>query len=243
MATNIEIHKISEIKGKNPVLVLGFPGIGLVGSVAGSQMVDSLGMEFVGYVTSPTFAPLAAIHDYIPLPPVRIHYSSKYNVVLLLSEMSIPTSTISDLADKVFEFAHTIDASYVVSLGGISLKDEENAVYLVASDKKISKNLLAKKLVKPIKEGATTGVIGILLAKGAIEKFPIVSLLGEATEEGLDPKASSNVLRVLSQMLNISINTNMLDKEAKEVSRAVKESVIKSKIRRVDESTPGSMYG
>ena len=48
---------------------------------------------------------------------------------------------------------------------------------------------------------------------------------------------------VLSQMLNVSISTNMLDKEAKEISKAIKDSVIKSKIRRADESTPGSMYG
>lgn len=88
----IQIHQIGEIKGKEPSIVLGFPGTGLVGSVAASQLAEALKLEFVGYITSPDFAPLAAIHNYVPMPTARIHYSEKHNLVVILSEMSIPVT-------------------------------------------------------------------------------------------------------------------------------------------------------
>jgi uncharacterized protein len=240
MEHGIELHMITEIKKKNPTVVMGFPGVGLVGSVAASQLIDVLNMDFIGYISSPQFAPLAAIHDYVPMPPVRIHYSEKYNIMVVISEMSIPVNATIDLAEKLFDDARKMQSAQIISMGGISLKEEEGAVYLVSSEKKIAKSLIARKLVKPIREGATTGVIGLMLSRGVVEKFPVISILAESSEESLDPKAAANVLRVLGLILGIPIDTGILDKEAKEMNKALKETMIKSKIKKVGE---GTMYG
>ncbi len=247
MVEPVEIHNITEIKAKNPTVIIGFPGTGLVGSVAASQLVDVLGMDFVGYITSASFAPLAAIHNYKPLPPARIHYSQKYNLVVILSEMSIPINSSMELAEKLFVFSKELNASSIISLGGISLKEEQNAVYVVASDQKMMKSVISKKLAKPIREGATTGVTGILLSKGVLEKFPVLSILAEASQDYLDPNAASNALKVLSGVLGVEISTNQLEKDAKELE-TIKEAMIKSKTPRKTGSAGGdgdggSMYG
>jgi len=246
MADSIEIHKLSEIpeiKWKKPTVVIGFPGTGLVGSVAASQLVDVLGLEFIGYITSAAFAPLAAIHDYKPLPPARIHYSSKYNVVVILSEMSIPINSSMELADKLFHFSKTLDAGLIISLGGISLKEEQDAVYVVSSDQKLVKNIVSKKLAKPIREGATTGVTGLLLSKGMLEGFPVLSILAEASQDYLDPHAAGNALKVLSSLLGVQINTTSLEKDAKELAETLKETMIKSKTPKKTGSSDTGMYG
>ncbi len=239
----IEIHTIGDIKGKKPTIVIGFPGTGLVGSVAASQIVDSLGLEFVGYITSPSFAPLAAIHDYKPLPPARIHFSQKHNLVVILSEMSIPVNASMELAEKIYQFSKTINASLIVSLGGISLKEGDDTVYIVSSDRAIIKEIVNKKLAKPIREGATTGVTGILLARGALEKFPVLSILAESSEDYLDPKAAGNAVRMLSKVLEIRIATDALDKDAREIASTMRETVIKSKTPRKSAGEEGTMYG
>ncbi len=244
---SIEIHKTKEIKSKKPIVILGLPGTGLVGSVAAAHLNEKLGLEFVGYFSSHDFAPLAAIHNYVPMPAARIHYSKERNLVVVLSEMTIPVNNSQEFADKVLEFAKSIDAPYIVSLGGISMKEAENAVYVVSSDQSLAKTLLAKKTVRPIKEGATTGVTGVLLTAGALEKFPVLSILAEASQDYLDPKAASNAIRVLSEFLQFPLDTSDLDKEAKEISKTVKENVIKGKIpakkmSQVREES-GSMYG
>lgn len=241
--SKIIIHQVKQIKSKHPFVVLGFPGTGLVGSVAASQLVDALHLEFVGYISSPDFAPLAAIHEYTPLPAARIHYSRKHNLVVILSEMSIPVSSSSALAEKIYEFSKSLNAEIVISLGGISLKEKPNQVYSVASNQKLLKPLLSKKLVKPIREGATTGVSGILLAKGNIEKFPVISILAESSEEYLDPKAASNALKVLSVLIHTKIDTKRLDTEAKEIAAELREKIIKSKTPRKLGPGDSSMYG
>lgn len=239
----VKIHKTHDIKVKKPLVVLGFPGTGLVGSIAATQLVESLGLKFGGYITSPDFAPLAAIHDYKPLPAARIHFSTKHNLVVILSEMSIPVGTSRELADTIYKFAKSLNARSIVSLGGISLKENKNAVYIISSDKKRLDALVKKKLVKPIKEGATTGVTGILLTKGTLDHYPVTTLLAESSEEYLDPHAASKALYVLSKMLNTKIDTHELDREAKEISQSIKESHIKGKIPKKSGKPGGSMYG
>ncbi|NYZ77434.1 proteasome assembly chaperone family protein [Candidatus Micrarchaeota archaeon] len=242
----VELRRTADMKDlKKPTVVLGFPGTGLVGSVAASHLIDVLQLKFGGYITSSDFAPLAAIHDYTPMPAARLHYSEKYNIVVIISEMTIPVGSSKDLAEKILVFANSVKATSVVSLGGISLKEGGKEVYVVSSDLPIIKDVMKRKIAKPIKEGATTGVTGVLLAKGTLAKYPVTAFLAEASEEYLDPGAAVNVLKVLSRFLNIPIDTAGLEKEAKELSKGLKESIIKSRISKKGGTAAegGSMYG
>ena len=238
----VEFHKLANMKKlKNPVIVLGFPGTGLVGSVAAAHMIDALNLEFGGYISSDEFAPLAAIHDYTPMPAARIHFSKELNLVVILSEMSIPVSASNELADEIFKFAKSVGAKQIISLGGISLKEKGTDIYIISSDRKAMNNIINKKIAKPIREGATTGVTGLLLTMGTLMKFPVMTLLAESSEDYLDPGASSKVLKALSNVTGFKINTAKLDKEAK----GIKSSMIKSKITKKGKfaSEGGSMYG
>lgn len=241
----VEIKKTANIGNLNrPTIIVGFPGTGLVGSVAAAHMVDILKLDFGGYIASDEFAPLAAIHDYTPMPPARFHYSEKHNIILILSEMSVPISLASPLADSIFELAKSTRAQRIISVGGISLKEGKNEVYVIASQKNLVKEAAEKKIAKPIREGATTGVTGLLLTKGVLNNFPVITLLAESSEEYLDADAASRVLKALSKLLKIEINTARLDKEAK----GTKEALIKSRISKrgltIEETAAGgSMYG
>lgn len=232
---------------RKPTVVVGFPGTGLVGSVAASQIVDALQMQFAGYVTSSEFAPLAAIHNFKPMPPARIHYSEKHNLIVVISEMTIPMGSSLEVAEKIYEFARSVSASSIISLGGISLQEEKKGVYIVSSDDAVVKDAVNRKFAKPIREGATTGVTGILLTKGMLEKFPITTILAESSEDYLDPLAASNVVKVLSRMLSVPISTAKLDKEAVEFSKGLREAIVKARISKKKGAPPasegGSMYG
>ncbi|MBI5223816.1 proteasome assembly chaperone family protein [Candidatus Micrarchaeota archaeon] len=245
--SQVSIHQTSDLRSlSKPQIILGFPGTGLVGSVAASQIVDSLSMKFGGYFSSADFAPLAAIHNYKPLPAARIHYSEKHNLIVIISEMSIPVSSSLELAEKIFDFAKVVNASAIVSLGGISLKEGKEDVYVISSDAQAVKDAVSKKAGKPIREGATTGVTGVLLTLGSLRGFPITALLAEASEEYLDPKAAANALRALNRFNGINVDTERLDREGRDLTKSIKESMIKSKVsKRKGPSSEegGSMFG
>ena len=105
------------------------------------------------------------------------------------------------------------------------------------------------KSVKMIKEGATTGVTGVLLAQGAIEKYPVVSLLAESQEGYMDPKAAAMVLEVLRQIIKVELDTESLEHEAKIIDDKVKNVISKAKTAHSEykkvqnEGSLGPMYG
>lgn len=239
----VEIVKTSEIDAKSPLFIVGFPGIGLVGSVATSYFVEKSGFRMAGYITSNEFAPLAAIHNYIPLPPVRIYYSKEKNIVVVLSEIVVPVAVSNELAYKILEFAKQLRSERIISVGGIALREAENAVYLVGNRKSEVDTLIKKNVGRSIKEGATTGVTGTLLAIGSVTGYSILAVLAEASPDFVDPKAASNALQTLSKVINVPINTLELEKEARILAQGAKESAIKSKAMGKKGGPSGGMYG
>jgi uncharacterized protein len=238
----VEIVRIADAQIKNPIIVAGFPGAGLVGSIAASYLVEKAGFRLVGYVMSNEFAPLAAIHNYTPLPPVRMYFSRANNIVAFVSEIVVPVSVSNELAIKIIEFAEKVGAKKIITLGGITLKEGANAVYAVGNVKAEVDEIIARKACKGIKEGATTGVTGTILAIASGYNLSALSILAEANPDFIDPKAAANALQSLSKVLGLSINTLELEKEAKDLTATPKESAAKSKAANV-KGPEGGMYG
>ena len=73
-------------------LIEAFPGVGLVGPMAGSYLIEKLKMEQIGQIDSDLFPPIASIHNGMPLFPARIYKHEKFKLVLVMSEFVIPSS-------------------------------------------------------------------------------------------------------------------------------------------------------
>jgi uncharacterized protein len=204
----------------------------------------------VGYVESDQFPPLAAVHNYEPLYPSRIYASKRHNLYVFISEFIIPLPAVYGLADAIWDFARAKKASKLISLGGISLKSDEGKVYAIASMPKLTSELERHHLVSMIKEGATTGVTGVLLTRGAVEKFPVVSFLAPAHGNYMDPKAAAIVLEILKSYLRVDFDTSALEKESELIEDKMKEMLARAKQshnhynKTVQEhASLGSMYG
>ena len=245
----IEFHFISKPKLKKPILVEGFPGLGLVGTISASYLIEKLKMEPLGYITGEQFPPLAAVHNHRPLYPARMYYSQKHDLVVFISEFVVPIGAVNELADKIYDFARKNRVRKIISLGGITIKGEQETVYSIASLPELTSKLEKMRRVKLIKEGATTGVTGVLLAKGAVENYPVISLLAESQEGYMDPKAASMVLETLSDLLHISIDTSALENEARLIDDKVKHVMSRAKSAHADYKkvqdggSLGTMYG
>jgi uncharacterized protein len=245
----IEFHLLAKPKFRKPVLVEGFPGLGLVGTISASYLIEKLKLEPLGYITGDQFPPLAAVHNHRPLYPARMYYSEKHDLVVFISEFVIPIGSVNELADKIYEFARKNKVEKIISLGGITIKGEQDTVYSIASLPELTAKLEKMKNVKMIKEGATTGVTGVLLARGAVEGYPVISLLAESQEGYMDPKAAAMVLETLRVMLGFSIDTSALENEAKLIDEKVKHIMSKAKNAHNDykkvqeEGSLGTMYG
>ncbi len=216
---------------KKATMIIGFPGIGLVGSISLSFLSEQGDFELIGYIKSKSFAPIAAIHRYKPLPPARIYYSKSKSIFLVFSEIVIPIESASEFVDKLLDFAKSHNIKKIISLGGISLRKKKNAVYLLTN----KENSKYYQHFEKIKEGATTGVVGELLSRSVFEKYEVLSLLAEANPDFIDPRAASLALKKLSLLVDLDIKTKELDDDASKL-RKINKAIVKT-------SQENAMYG
>ncbi len=230
----------SQVKKKEePTIVLAFPSVGLVGSIVGTYISKSEDFRLIGYVVGEEFAPLAAIHDYTPLPPVRIYYSSKHNLYLFLSEIVIPLSSSLELAQQIISFAKKVKAQEIIIIGGMAKRGKKaKDVFIVGSNKNKVNHLVSAGLGKSIKEGATTGVAGLVLGLSTVHNLECIALLAEADPDFADPSAALAALQRVKRILGIEIDESDLEEEVK---RRKKREVLRTTA--FQNEGLGPMYG
>ncbi|MEK6977105.1 MAG: PAC2 family protein, partial [Candidatus Hydrothermarchaeota archaeon] len=76
MDRDIVVMEQKKVDLSNALVVVGFPTVGLVSTIAANYVVTSLGLERIGAVYSNSFPPATVVHEATPMPPVRI-YASK----------------------------------------------------------------------------------------------------------------------------------------------------------------------
>jgi uncharacterized protein len=243
----VEIKLTKKMNLNGYTLVEGFPGIGLVGTIAVGYLAERKNSQCIGHMVSKKFPPMAIIHKGQPLFPARIYADKKRKLCYLFSEFVIPANTIYDTSSEILEWARENKIKQIVSLAGMPSRGvgEKPTIYGIASDDNLKKELMGKK-VTLITEGVTSGVSGILMAKCNTEGFPAMSLLIETTHGYPDPGAAALLLKKVGEVLGIDIRTKALADEATQIESKVKKLVDqiktgKVKYKQAEEHYP--MYG
>lgn len=65
---DITIVEYKDVDLSNSMLVVAFPTVGLISSIAGHFIIDSLKLDFLGTIISNKFMPATVIHKSIPSP-------------------------------------------------------------------------------------------------------------------------------------------------------------------------------
>lgn len=222
----LKLFQEAELSGYT--LIEGFPGSGLVGSMTNSYMIDKLQMEYIGYIDSDSFLPVVAIHGNKPMYPVRIYMDSKYKLVLVIAEFTIPVPVMSKLTDEILDFVRKHSISQIISIGGMPSQKLEDKAFAITSDEQMLKKL--KTLgIDTVEEGVIAGVSALLLLKAAPLKVPVVDLLVPVNPQIMDPKYAEIAIMNLKKLVNITINTDELEEESKAVQAKVREMLKKAK--------------
>jgi uncharacterized protein len=237
---DIEIIEYKEVDLSNSLLVVAFPTVGLISSIAGHFIVDSLKLDEIGAITSREFMPATVIHKSKPSPPVRIYAGDKKcgpdgsceQLAVIISEFMPPYNVIKPLADQILEWSVEKGCKIVVSLEGthaIGDKKQKLTVYGVGSNPEM-KNFLKSYKIDETKEGMITGVTGVLLYEGVLMQRDVICLLSEAHSSYPDSRAAGNLLKKLDVMLpEIKIDPKPLYKEAEKIEEQIKKFMEQSK--------------
>jgi len=252
----ISIVEYKEADLSNSMLVVAFPTVGLVSSIAGRFIIDSLKLNEIGAIISNNFMPATVIHKSIPSPPVRIYTGKKIcgpdgtceQLTVIISEFMPPMETIKLLGDTILEWSSEKGCETVVVLEGThavgDIKKQKLKVFGVASNQKM-KNILKMHKIEETQEGMITGVSGVLLYEGVLMNRDVLCLLAEAHSAYPDSRAAGNLLEKLDVMLpGIKIDPKPLYKEAEEIENNIRKFLEQSKPTAPSmPPIPSSMYG
>ena len=239
--SDIKIIDYKKTDLSNCLLVVAFPTVGLISSIAGHHIVQSLKLKEIGAIVSSQLMPTAVIHDGYPSPPVRIYAGKKTcgpqgscdQIAVIMSEFMPPYEVIKPLADEILLWAKNKGCRFITALEGTHAEgdiDEESLqVYGVASTKSI-KDLMKKYDIPETNEGMITGVTGVLLYSAALLKQDALCLLSEAHSDYPDSRAAANIVSKLDIMLpGIRIDAKPLYEQAEEIEQKIRKFLDQSK--------------
>ncbi len=233
------IKEVTKIELKNPVLVEGLPGLGMVGRIATRYLAKKLKAKKLAKLYSPHF-------------PYYVLVNKKGSVRLLSGEFYFwkneagendfifftgdsQAQTIEgqyDVANSILDFAEKNNVKMIVTIGGYRKEVEKTPKVVVASTSPelLNKALQAEAIASPA-GNPIVGTAGLLLGLARFRKIDAVCLLGETRGYLPDPRAAKSVLEVLQRMLRVKVDLSGLDKEI-EKSKEIVERMLEIEERR-----------
>jgi len=215
----IELYK----KPKNVIIIEGFPGFGLVGTITTEYLIDHLNAEKIGRVFFHDLAPLIAVHEGKVVEPIGIFYAKKDNIVILHALANVKGKEWV-IARALEDLGKELSAKEIISIegvGGVGTKGN-NAFYY-------SKNKAWSKTgIEELKEGIVIGVTAAMLA-GCDKNNKISCVFAETKSNLPDSRAAAKVIEVLDKYLGLNVDYKPLLKKADEFEGKIKDLISKGK--------------
>ncbi len=210
--------KSRDPEGDDLVVLLGFPGSGLVGSIALSHMIDELEFEHIGNITSKYFPPLAMMVDGLVNAPMRIYQKDRY--ILIISDVPIHPMICYEVGSGILGWLSAFPVHEVVVVAGIVTNDVEKRVFGVATDQTGLDMISDKTEILPM--GSITGMAGAVLTECKVNGLLAIGLLGESVNAP-DPRAAASVMAVLNKMYEFNVSIDPLIEQATEIEASLQQ--------------------
>jgi len=211
-------------KPKNPTIIEGFPGFGLVGTIATEYLVKHLDAKQIGRIRIQEIPPVVAVHQGEPVEPIGVFYSKKHNIIIIYALSSIQGLEWG-LAEALVKIAKDLNAKEIISLEGVGSQTatKDSRTFFMGNNKKLKsiKNLV------PLKEGIIMGVTGALLLRKDIN---ITCLFAETHSALPDSRAAAKIIEALDSYLGLKIDYKPLLEKAEEFESKIKSLVEKAKV-------------
>jgi len=213
-------------KPKNCRIIEGFPGFGLVGTIASEFLIEHLKTEQIGKVLFNDMPAMVAIHENKIVEPLGIFYNQKYNIVILHA-ITAATRYEWEMASIIGKLASDLNAKEIISLEGVGSGEEsEGSRVFYYSNSEKSAKLFEKSGIESLKEGIIIGVTGAILLR--VEKTPVSCLFAETHSNLPDSKAAAKVIEALDKYIGMELDYKPLLEQAQKFEEKLKTILQKS---------------
>ena len=210
-----------EKKPKNPIIIQGFPGFGLIGTITTEFLIEHLNAVQIGNFEYDELPATLAIHEEKLVNPMAVFYDKKNNIVILHTILNTAGAEWK-LAEEILDMAKELEAKEIINLEGVSspiMKTEESRIFFYTGDNKTKEKLKSFKL-EPLKESIIMGVTAPILLRS---KIPVTCLFAETHSQLPDSKASAKLIEAIDKYLELDVDYKPLLKQAQEFEDKLKK--------------------
>ncbi|HII15981.1 MAG TPA: proteasome assembly chaperone family protein [Nanoarchaeota archaeon] len=216
--SNHDMDIVLTKKPKAPIIIEGFPGLGLISTITTEFLIKHLNAKPIGSMWSRKLVPIAAVHDAKIIQPLEIFYAEKENIVIVHA-LSDVRGIEWDISKAIQQLYDMLGAKELITIEGIMSKGETSDIYFYTGDAKKRKKLEDKKIL-PLKEGIIVGVTAGLVLKE--KDMNIVGIFIETHSKLPDSMSAAKVVKVLDEYLGLNLDPKPLMEAAAQFEAKLK---------------------
>ncbi|MBD3228182.1 MAG: proteasome assembly chaperone family protein [Candidatus Lokiarchaeota archaeon] len=241
----VEIIETEEIELKNPLILTGFSGPGLVGLIANRHIIEQLDLQEIAYIKTRHIRPAVVFIDGTLRHPFRIYANKDGDLCVIICEIPFNYKGIFPISSKIVDWTEKHDAKEIIILGSIALRGipKERKTYFIAGPER-SKDF-DNNDSEAVSSGIIQGIAGGLLNECLARKISGLALLTPAPSFMPDPEGAATVIQKINKFYDLNVNVEDLLNKADDIKQRLKEMAQKhKKIREEDNKgqTPQGLY-
>jgi len=246
------VYSMPEFKNivlKNPVLIAGFPGPGLVGSISVNYLIEKLQMKQIGCVESEFIIPGVIYYDGRLRHPFRLYSNQEGSLCILVCEAPILIRGISSVLNLVMKWCNNNNVQEVLVLGGFSrpgLNNSKREPYIFSSinDYNVQKTSFDRKIITTYLEPTTFigGIPGGLLSSSLANNIPCTALFIPSRDDLPDAEGAAIIIDEINKITKdekLKVDTAQLRQEGENLKKRMLEFIesLRKEVSRVQKSS------
>ena len=228
----------------DPIALVGFPSIGLVGSIVTSYIARTLDMKVVGAIAPTDVQQYTLIQKGTPYPPIRIYAGpipkkrrrktkteeevppekaaprkrvKSRDLIIMTTELAPKPEQSYEFTAFMLDILKDMGATDIIFIDGIPRMDQ-NACILGAYTSERTKEMLKEAGITPMEDGLVRGMSGVGLFLGKVEGTETMCIIAPSNPQLPDPRAAASTLEPLSKIIpRFDIDPAPLLQEAAEI--------------------------
>jgi uncharacterized protein len=223
MSSEVEIVEMEKVELKNPRMILGFVGAGLLGGIAVTYIVDKLKMKPIANVRSMYMPSSVIFIDGKLRHPFRIYSTDDGGLCAIVCEVPLSSDGYYPIAAKLLDWMEEKGAREVAVLEGIATRNtsKKRDTFCVAEEEKCKE--FEKKGVRILSAGAIYGIAGSILNECLTRKIIGVAFMTHTPAFTPDPAGAAVLVETLNNVYGIKVDTKELLTDEVKIKRKLKE--------------------
>lgn len=222
----------SKISLNNPILIGGFPDVGMIGSISINQIIENLAMHQIASVESQHIMPAAIFIGKRFRHPFRIYANDSGTVCALVCEVPVTSKGTFSVINTIIDWSSNAGVREILVLGSIlptnfSPPFIDGRKPLLLQNEARGETKYAVESIESVvvpDEAIIVDLAGSLLSMCAARNVKCTALMVPTVLSSPDPEGAAILLEAVTRVpFGLTINTSRLRREAETIKKHLNE--------------------